>query len=107
MLGSVGSEPRAEFVDAIGRKREADGVSVAAEAGEDFVTALDGFEQMKAGNGAAGTVGFAVFPRDDDGRLAGLVDDARGENADDAAVPVVAVHDDAARFAEAGFVEAG
>ena len=64
------------------------------------------FEQVKAGDGTAGTVGFAVFPRDDDGGLAGLLDDARGENADDAPVPAVAVHDDTACFAETGFVEA-
>jgi hypothetical protein len=41
-------------------------VGVAAEAGEERVTALDGVEQVKSRNGSAGAVGFAIFVRDDD-----------------------------------------
>ena len=44
----------------------------------------------------------AVFDADDDGRLGGALDDARGENADDAAMPAVAVDDEEAVGGEFG-----
>jgi hypothetical protein len=47
-------------------------------------------------------VGDAVFNADDDGRLGGALDDARGENADDAAMPAVAVDDEQAVGGEFG-----
>jgi hypothetical protein len=67
---------------------------VAAEAGVEVGAGFDGFQQRKAVDGAAGAVGDAVFHADDDGRLGGAVDDARGENADDAAMPSFAGHDE-------------
>ena len=65
--------------------------------GEDSVAGLDGVEQMEAGDRAAGAVGLAIFVRDDQRGLTGAVDHARGEDADDAAMPAVAVDDDADR----------
>ncbi len=41
-------------------------------------------------------MGDAVFDADDDGGLGGALDDARGEDADDAAMPAVAVDDEQA-----------
>ena len=49
------------------------------------------FEQLKTVYRAAGAVGHAVLDADHDGRLGGALDDARGENADDAAMPAFAV----------------
>ena len=51
-------------------------------------------------DGAAGSVGNfavgAIFNADDDGGLGGALDDARSEDADDAAMPAVAVDDEEA-----------
>ncbi len=66
---------------------------MAAEAGKEIGAALDGVEQLEAIHRAAGAVGHAVFDADHDGGLGGALDDARGENADDAAVPAFAVDD--------------
>ena len=56
----------------------------------------EGVEQVEAGDGAAGAVGLAVFGvGEDEGGAAGAVDDARGEDAEDAAVPLGIVEDDA------------
>ena len=46
---------------------------------------------VKAVDGAAGAVRHAVFDADHDGRLGGALDHARGQDADDAAMPAVAV----------------
>ena len=64
---------------------------MAAEAGEEIGAALEGVEQLESVDGAAGAVGHAVFDADHDGRLGGALDDARGEDADDAAMPAVAI----------------
>ena len=80
---------------------------MAAEASEEIGAAFDGVEQMKAVDGAAGAVGHAVFDADDDGRLGGALDDARGEDADDAAMPAVAVDDEQAVGGEFGVGCAG
>ena len=85
-----------EFGQRCGGQGEADGEGVAAEAGEEIGAGFDGGEQREAVDGAAGAVGHAVFDADDDGRLGGALDDARGENADDAAMPAVAVDDEQA-----------
>ena len=86
----------AQLGDAGGGQREADGVRVAAEADEDIVAAFERFEQMEAGDGAAGAVRLAVFVAEDERGVAGALDDARGENAEDAAMPAIAVDDEAA-----------
>lgn len=60
-----------------------DGVSVAAEAGKEFIGEAIGMgmcggeciEQMKAGNGAAGAVGLAFLVGEDQRGPAGSLDD--------------------------------
>src|SRR6201994_729041 len=71
---------------------------VAAEADEDTVAALERFEQMEAGNGAAGAVGLAIFVTEDERGTTGALDDARGEDAEHAAMPSVAVDDETAEL---------
>ena len=69
---------------------------MAAEASEEIGAGFDGGEKREAVDRAAGAVGDAVFDADDEGGLGGALDDARGENADDAAMPAVAVDDEEA-----------
>ena len=73
---------------------------MAAEAGEEIGAGFDGGEEREAVDGAAGAVGDfslgAVFNADDESRLGGALDYARGENADDAAMPTVAIDDEEA-----------
>src|ERR1700728_4064119 len=78
---------------------------MAAKPCKDFMAAFNGFEQMKCSDRAAGAVSLTVLARNDDGRFARLVDDARRQNADHAAVPVIAVHDDATGLPEAWVIE--
>ena len=78
---------------AVGGHGEADGKGVAAEAREEIGAGLDGVEELKSVDGAAGAVGDAVFDADDDGGLGGALDDAGGEDADDAAMPAFAIDD--------------
>ena len=95
---SVGVEAQAalEVGQLFCGQRKADGEGVAAEAREEIGAGLDGGEEREAVDGAAGAVGHAVFHADHDGGLGGALDDARGENADDAAMPAVAVDDEQA-----------
>ena len=51
-------------------------------------------EEMKAFDGAARTVGLPILVSEDESRTSGAVDDARGKNAKDAAVPVGIVEDE-------------
>ncbi len=55
----------------------------------------EGVEQMEAGDGAAGAVSVAVFVGEDEGGASGAVDDAGGEDAEDAAMPGGVVEDEA------------
>src|SRR5580692_11307222 len=77
-------------------QREADGVRVSAEADEDVVAAFERFEQMEAGDGAAGAVGLTVFMTQNECGAACALDHTRGEDAEDAAMPSFAVDDEAA-----------
>jgi hypothetical protein len=80
-----------ELGDAFRRKGKADGVGVAAEPGEQgSVGGVDGgesIEQMKAGDGATGAVGFAFFMGEDESGTPGAIDDTGGKDADHATVP--------------------
>ena len=100
VLLGVGAQAALQFRKIFRGKREADGEGVAAKAGEEIGAGFDGGEEDESVDGAAGAVGNfavgAVFNADDDGRLGGALDDARGENADDAAMPAVAVDDEKA-----------
>ena len=77
---------------------EADCEGVAAEAGKEIGARLDSGEEGEAIDGAAGAVGDfslgAVFDADDESGLGGALDYARGENANDAAMPTVAIDDE-------------
>ena len=77
-------------------KSEAHGKGVAAEAREEIGAGFDGGEEGESVHGAAGAMGHTILNADDDGRLGGALDNARGENADDAAMPAVAVDDEEA-----------
>jgi hypothetical protein len=73
---------------------------MAAKAGKEsrpgvFVYGGEGVEEVKARDGTSGAVSVAVFVGEDEGGAAGAVDDAGGEDAEDAAVPVGIVEDDA------------
>ena len=85
-----------------GGKRKADSEGMAAEASEEVGAGLDGSEKREAIDGAAGTVSDAFLNADDDGGLGGAFDDARGENADDAAMPAIAIDDEEAIFRDFG-----
>ena len=99
-FGGVGGESALELGKGTGRHGEADGKGVAAEAGEQVGAGFDGFEQRESIDGATGAVGDwtlgRVFHVDDDRGLGGALDHARGEDADDAAMPAVAVDDEQA-----------
>ena len=86
----------------LGGEGEADGEGMAAEASEEVGAGLDGGEEREAVDRAAGAMSDAVFDADDDGGLGGALDDARGENADDAAMPAVAIDDEEAVGADFG-----
>ncbi len=62
--------------------------------------------RWKPADGAAGAVRLAVFMGDDEGRAVGALHDARGENADDTAMPSVAVEHKAAGGGEASSLSA-
>ena len=66
---------------------------VAAEADENIVAAFKRFQQMEAGDGAAGAVRLAVFVAEHERGMAGALDDARGEDAEHAAMPAFAIDD--------------
>ncbi len=91
MLLGVEAQAALELGQRSGGQGKADGEGVAAEAGEEIGAALDGVEELEAVDGAAGAVGHAVFDADNDGGFGGALDDARGEDADDAAMPAFAV----------------
>ena len=95
VFAGVGAEAAFQLRQFVGGQGETHREGVAAEAREQLRAAFDGVEQLKAVNGAAGTVGDFAFEAfldaDDDRRLGGAFDHARGQNADDAAVPAFAV----------------
>ena len=93
--GAVG-EAALQFRQSRGGESKAHGEGVAAEASEKIGAGFDCFEQLKAVDGAAGAVRDAVFNADDERGFGGTFDDARGEDADDAAMPAIAIDDDEA-----------
>ena len=99
VLGGVEGHAGAEKGEAFGGEGKADGVGVAAETGEEVWTISvdggEGFEEVEAADGAAGAVGGAFLVGEDEGGAAGAVDDAGGEDAEDATVPVGVIEDDA------------
>ncbi len=102
VLVGVEAQAALELGQRRGGQGEADGEGVAAEASEEIGAGFDGGEKGESVDGAAGAVGHAVFNADDDGGLGGALDDARGEDADDAAMPAVAIDDEKAVGGEFG-----
>ena len=74
------------------RERKSDRECVAPEACEEIGAGFDRFEQLKAIDGSAGAVRHAVFDADNERGLCRTFHYTRGEDADDAAMPAVAVH---------------
>src|SRR5579862_833119 len=77
---------------------------VSAEAREEWLGIVQlsmnrskSLEEVKAFDGASRTVGLSVLMSEDERRAPGAVDDARGENAEDAAMPVRIVEDETFR----------
>jgi len=91
------SESALEFRKGGRGQRESDGKGVSTEAGEKIGACLDGRKQRKAVDGAARAVCDTVFNTDDDGRLRGPLDDTGCEDADDSAMPPIAVNHKQAR----------
>ena len=91
-------EAIAQLGDTRRGKREADSMRVAAETDEDIVAALERFQQMEAGDGAAGAVGLAIFVTEYERGTTGALDYTRGEDAEHAAMPALAVDDEAAEL---------
>ncbi len=120
MLRGVEAQAALELGKLFSRKSKADGESVAAESSKEIGAGFEGGEEREAIDGAAGAVGDAIvgavlfavfwpvvgavsrvafgtdFDADYDGGFGGALDDARGENADNAAMPAVAVDDEEA-----------
>ena len=80
-----------------GGQREADRKGVPAEAREEIGAGLDGVEQMKAIDRSARSMRNAIFHADHDGGLGGALHHARSKDADDAAMPAVAIDNHEAR----------
>ena len=109
----VDAQAALELRQRCGGQSEADGEGVAAEAREKIGAGFDGGKEREAVDRTAGAVGNAALgaflDADDDGGLGGALDDARGENADNTAMPSVTVDNEEAVGgdfgvgAEAGF----
>ena len=105
----------AQKLESIGGKGETDGVRVAAEAGEEIgrmliVEGMGGRErikQVKAGDGSTGAVGLALLVGEDESGAAGAFDDAGGEDAEHAAMPVGMVEDEALGRVGSSVIEQG
>ena len=111
VYGGVGAEAEFEGREILGGHGKAYGEGVTAEAGEEVGAAFEGVEELKSVNAATGAVGdFAVgsvFDADYDCGLGGPFDYTGGEDADDTAMPAVAVNDEEAVGGEFWIGEAG
>ena len=96
VLFRVGAQAALEAGKLFRGQGEADSECVAAEAGEKIGAGFDGGQEREAVDRAARAIGDAILDADDDGGLGGALDNARGEDADDAAMPAFAVDDEQA-----------
>ena len=87
-------EPPPQLREAAGLDGDAGRVPVSAVLGEQLAAVLQGREQVEPGDAAAGAVGPVPLHREDDGRTMKEVDELRGNDADDPAVPARAPHDE-------------
>src|SRR5581483_11091932 len=76
---------------------------MSAKAGEQLMARLKGFQQMKCGDRPARAVGFFAFFGDHQSWSARLLNDARGDNANHATVPAIAIKDHAVFAGEVRF----
>ena len=102
MLVRVEVQAALEFRQRVRGHGESDGEGVTAEAREEICAGFNGVEKLEAVDGATRAVGDAILNADDDGWLCGAFNDARGEDADDAAMPSVAFDDEKAATSEVG-----
>src|SRR5438105_12344834 len=95
MHAGIGVQYLPQFSDAVAGQAKADGVGVSTETGEKSaaIFRLQRIQQMKRRNRAAGALGLAGLrvARDDERWPAVALDDARGHNANHAAMPAVAI----------------
>uniref|UniRef100_E6QIG2 Uncharacterized protein n=1 Tax=mine drainage metagenome TaxID=410659 RepID=E6QIG2_9ZZZZ len=82
------------FIQVFRGHGESYGESVSAKAGEKIGAGFDGLEQRETVDGAPRAVGDAVLDAEDECWFGRAFNDARGEDADDAAVPAVASEDE-------------
>src|ERR1700675_3061124 len=85
---------------AFGRQREAHRVRMTSVAGEQLAAGLEGVEQVEGADGTARSVRFAVFVRQHQGGPPVTLNHAGGGDADDAAMPAIAVDHYAMRVAQ-------
>ena len=91
MFGGVGAQAEFQLGQILGGHGKADSEGVAAKTSEEAGAAFQGIEELEPINATTGTMGDAVFNADNNGGLGGAFDHARGEDADDTAMPAVAV----------------
>ena len=101
LCGTFG-EAALEFRKRCGRQSKSDCEGVAAEAREEIGAGFDRVEQLESIDRAARAVRDAVFNADHERRLGGAFHDARSEDADDSAMPAVAIDDEQARCGKFG-----
>ena len=77
---------------------------MAAETGEKIGAGFDGFEQLEAVDRSTRAVRHAVFHADHDGRFGGALYDARSQDADDTAMPSIAIEHEQSFGGECGVV---
>src|SRR5579859_7057612 len=99
-----GFDAALQLLQARSRQTKAHRVRMATKAGKELLAAFDGLQKMKTWNGAAGAVSLAAFERDHDCRTPRPVDHARGEDANDAAMPAFAFDHDTTACREGRFV---
>src|ERR1039457_1837677 len=75
---------------------------MSAETGEQLRTRFQSIQQVKWPDGAARAVRYLAVAGDDKRRPAVALDHARGRDADDAAVPAIAVNHHAEGIAQSG-----
>ncbi len=92
MFFGVEAQALLQLWQCVGGHCEADGKRVAAETSEKVSAGFDCIEQLKPINRAARAIGHAIFNADHDSGFGSAFDHARGEDADDAAMPAVAVN---------------
>src|SRR5215472_11936536 len=81
---------------------EAAGVRMASVAGEQVAAGLDCFQKMKSADRAARAERFVSLAGDHHGRTVVALDDASRSDADDAAMPPIAIDDDAVGVTQCG-----